>query len=369
MPRGPGKKSNYNLDYSRFNKFDGEEVDDVHGAPFKDAGDGDAAGGQPSFDEVLKNMPPELQEAYRLMAIAKATGDLKAQKRANELALRAVQNGNPDVRRQFVEQVGQHMPEVAEKLVTEMNRGTDPAKFLDSLEEEGVPIAQTSVDVNDTIGALREQMKKGAEATSRQLEQLEKQQGEIERLKSPEDLLTFMQSGGMSQEDLQRIMGGDMAHMEGTVQKMLDQAVETKPGENAEKAIEAAEGLHAALFGEEQKSTLAPATAGDATPKPKPRPPPEPEVVIPMHRLQYKKDDDGRYQSVELRCSLERVADMSAVLLDVSERHIRLNTVAPAPLYAVNAGPFPILLDPSAARAKFSKKRQELTVTVPAKPS
>jgi len=61
------------------------------------------------------------------------------------------------------------------------------------------------------------------------------------------------------------------------------------------------------------------------------------------------------------------VADMSAILLDVSEKHIRLSTCAPAPRYAVNAGPFPVLIDPSAARAKYSKRKQELSIEVPAK--
>ena len=60
MPRGPGKKSNYNLDYSRFDgagyaKIDGgEEVAEGEEMP-------------EDFKVALKNMPPELQEAYRLV--------------------------------------------------------------------------------------------------------------------------------------------------------------------------------------------------------------------------------------------------------------------------------------------------------------
>ena len=40
-------------------------------------------------------------------------------------------------------------------------------------------------------------------------------------------------------------------------------------------------------------------------------------------------------------------------VLDIAEKHVRLNTVAPAPRYVVNAGPFPVLIEPTAARAKL----------------
>jgi len=39
----------------------------------------------------------------------------------------------------------------------------------------------------------------------------------------------------------------------------------------------------------------------------------------------------------------------------------------PHPRYAVNAGPFPVLIEPGMARAKYSKKREELSISVPAK--
>ena len=92
-----------------------------------------------------------------------------------------------------------------------------------------------------------------------------------------------------------------------------------------------------------------------------------PEVILPNHRLQYKKDGDGKYVAMELICELPGVQDMSCIVLDIAEKHVRLSTVDPAPRYVVNAGPFPVLIDPSAAKAKFSKKRAELSVLVPAK--
>merc|ERR1712060_543220 len=120
-------------------------------------------------------------------------------------------------------------------------------------------------------------------------------------------------------------------------------------------------------MGTTPEASDAPSPEPEKPAKKAPPPPKEPEVIIPRYRLQYEKDENGRYKSVELKCSLPGVADMSMINLDVSEKHLRLSTTPPAPRYAVNAGPFPVLIDASAARAKYSKKREELSVSVPAK--
>lgn len=127
------------------------------------------------------------------------------------------------------------------------------------------------------------------------------------------------------------------------------------------------EHIHGALFGTEPEEPPAEAVEEVKKPKRRPAAPPEPEVMIPMYRLQYTKDDKGRYATVELKCTLPGVADMSAINLDVSEKHLRLSTMDPHPRYAVNAGPFPVLIEPGMARAKYSKKREELSISVPAK--
>merc|ERR1719198_1356083 len=46
--------------------------------------------------EAMARAPPELREAYHLMSVARETGDKEAEKRANELALKAVERGGPE---------------------------------------------------------------------------------------------------------------------------------------------------------------------------------------------------------------------------------------------------------------------------------
>mmetsp|Transcript_30461 Transcript_30461/g.63609 ORF Transcript_30461/g.63609 Transcript_30461/m.63609 type:complete len:149 (-) Transcript_30461:75-521(-) len=147
---------------------------------------------------------------------------------------------------------------------------------------------------------------------------------------------------------------------------MLNKAA--APGEDAaalagaEQAIKSAEELHTRICGDE--------TAGSEKKVgsvPKKLVPDAPQVILPTHRLQYQKDPEGRYQGMELVCELPGVSDMGCIVLDIAEKHLRLNTVDPAPKYAINAGPFPVLIEPSGAKAKFSKKRHELSIRVPAK--
>merc|ERR1719310_2442335 len=118
----------------------------------------------------------------------------------------------------------------------------------------------------------------------------------------------------------------------------------------SEQALKKVDHLHSTLFGTEpeQDEPKAPEPEPEKK-KPRTPEPKEPEVTIPMYRLQYQKDEAGKYTAVELKCNLPGVADMSVINLDVSEKHLRLSTMAPAPRYAVNAGPFPVLIDPSGA--------------------
>lgn len=385
MPRGPGKKENYNLDYSRFNQFDhlddSEQPKGTKGSTKKlQQNEADAAGGLP-MDEIMQHCPPELKEAYRLMAIAHASGDADAQRRANELALGAVQRGGPQVKREFIANLSQHMPDLAARISTEYNNlgdKADPATVLDQITAEARDFEKfkangDDANIQDRVGDLEKKMRKGAEATRQQLENLERHHKQLEQIQSPEDFFKFVQQGGMTEEDLQKCFSGDMQHMESCVQSMLDKAATPGPDGklgDCEEAIKAVEALHTTICGDgsaEPQEVLEKVDTKNhlssrAAPKHE-----EPEVTIPQYRLQYHRDEDGRYLSVELKCQLPGVADMSAITLDVSEKHLRLSTSAPAPLYVVNAGPFPVLIEAEAARAKYSKKREELSVTVPAK--
>lgn len=335
MPRGPGKSSN-NLDYSR---FDGKIEPEPEAAP------GEPGEAMPEdFAVALKNMPPELQEAYRLAMISRSTGDEAAQKRANELVLQAIEKGGPEVRERFLEEVSQQLPE-----------GSVP-----SLEKKpgAVDLEESADSMLKRMDKMKAEMEAGREATRKQLDALQKQQETLQNISSPEDFVNFMQQEGMSNEDIQRMLT-DPGEMEELMSKLVNNAGDpgehTKKLNGAEEAAKEAEELHKRLCGAPKKA--APEVKVIKTP----------EVILPNHRLQYKKDDDGKYSAMELICELPGVQDMSCIVLDIAEKHVRLNTVEPAPRYAVNAGPFPVLIEPAAARAKFSKKRNELSVMVPAK--
>lgn len=371
MPRGPGKPENYNLNYSRFDKFDLEGLDgldDDDGGASKKAPEkkpSEPAGPPEEMKAMMRNLPGELQEAYRLMSVHKETGDEKAQKRAIELAMKAIEKGGPEVKSQFSQHMAKEMakhPEAKQELEDAMNEatggslGSKAAKKADPMLLEG------------SIKTLRQQMEDGQKNAQAQLDALKKQQDALQNLQGPEDFFKFMNEQGLSQEDLQRAFAGDEKHMEQMVQKCLaktDGDKEKGESERLTASLEAVDQLHGALTGDggypEKKST-----------KPKPAPkkkikePDMPSAKIPEHRVQYVKNDKGQVDEVSLWCELPGVESMDKIDLDVSERYLRLRTTSPA--YVVNAGPFPVLVNASAARAKFSKKKQELKVTVPAKP-
>jgi len=348
MPRGPGKKANYDLDYSRFDSLDdgdGECEANVSSAPEESSND-------PSFAEVMSRVPAELREAQRLMAIARESGDPAAEQRASELALKAVEKGDPEVKRTFMRHVAEHMPEVAEQVGKQVN---EPVNKVGS------------EDLSTQISRLRKEMEFGAESAREQMENLRKQQEQFEKMQSPEDIMKFMHEGGFGTEDMQRIFSGDGEHMERCVKSMLEKTAPERKLANPEAAIRAAEALHGTVCGNGQTVDAASTACAEPALKTPLMSAAKPEAKIPAYRLQYLRGDGGEYSAVEFTCQLPGVSDMAGIVLDVSERHIRLNTVPPSPPYVANAGPFPVLISPDAARAKFSKKREELTLTVPSK--
>lgn len=378
MPRGPGKKENYNLDYSRFNNFDNIDNDEqVKSNAVKSTTDteADAAGGpMPDMRDLLSRMPPELREAQYLMQIARQSGDAEAQRRASELAIRAVQNGSPEVRDAFIQNVSKEMPELGGLISKELkgDAKNDASQLLEDMKNEAVRHKVNEIEPpNQRFDSLRKTMEEGQKATQAELENLRKRQEELERLRTPEDVIKFMTEGGITQEDLQRIMSGDEEHMKKKFTQQIDSQLdadrEGKSMKEYEDTLQEIEKIHKLVNSENVDTPDTKAEAVKPAEVSKPPAPKEPEIIVPMYRLQYEKDDSGRMTVVELKCNLPGVADMSVINLDVSEKHIRLNTVAPAPRYCVNAGPFPLRIDPSVARAKYSKKREELSISVPAK--
>jgi len=381
MPRGPGKKSNYNLDYSRF--------DSLHAAAEEDEEDEETtktsndASDAMQFREMLRAMPSELQEAYHMLSVGKATGDTDAQRKANELVLQAVQKGGPDVQHKFVQEFAKQMPDKAKAVANVvMNAEQPPAGLFEDTKVSDTANMNPNALTN-TIDTLRRSMEQQAEQARKQLDGLTQQQEQMETLRGPEDFVKYMDQEGISEEDLRRIFGGDQDHTEKCMQGLLSKAA---PGiktddlqdhtekcqqgllsKDVEMTIKAADALHESICGTQlaQENGLIQVAAHKALPG---RPRDEGEKVkVPDHRLQYEKDEQGKYLGLVLNCMLQGVADMSSIDLDVSETYVRLTTRAPAPRYAVNAGPFPVLLDPSQARAKYSKRRAELTVSVVAK--
>jgi len=388
MPRGPGKRENYNLDYSRFNKFDLEGLDGldedesepqkaapVQGTKAQSAEKGKQGAGDPGEIpmEMFQHLPGELREAFRLMQISKQTGDEQAQKRANELAIAAIEKGGPEVKKKFEQEMMSQMakhPEARKDMERTINSAMNSGS---SSRGAGYP-PTTNQKMEDTVShmnALRESMEEGQKKAQKQMATLKKQQEDLEKLAqngSPEDFFKFMHAQGLSEEDMQRAFSGDEKHMESVVKSLLEKTDgdADSPDPGMKKALEAVDQLHSGLVADEWE--------GDK-PDEKPEPPkpekkkikskPIPEAAIAEHRVQYQKDDTGRIVSVELRAELPGVESMAAIELDVSERNLRLRTQAPA--FVVNAGPFPVLVDASGARAKFSKKKQELTLSVPAK--
>lgn len=366
MPRGPGKKSNYNLDYSRFNGVNDARHEEAEEESVQESQQANAGMDQ-EMAQMLRQMPPELQEAYRLMSIANSTGDEKARQRANELAIKAVEKGGPEVRQTFLEEVAKKLPEDsglnAEALAMDLN-GMDDS-MPENVSEKSDHLSQKSAVLTSKIDRMKADMEAGKAATRLQMENLDKQQKELESLSSPEDLMKFLSNEGLTEEDMHDMLTGDQDHMEAMVGKMMNKATDVgNKLKTADAAAKEASSLHSSLLG-----SGTPATEDGPKKVTRVIRKEEEEAQVPMHRMQYQKDADGRFASVELIVDLPGVADMSSIALDVAEKHIRLNTVAPAPRFLVNSGPFPVLIEPSAARAKFSKKRQQLSVCVPAKNS
>lgn len=368
------------MDYSRFNAFDRLDEDKAKEAAVQSEADAAGGHGDPTpadMQEMLRNMPPELREAFRLMQIAKETGDTEAQARASELALKAIERGGPEVQKRFNDEVAQQMPELSGKLSADMAAGeSDPRTLLKGMQEEATrhAIAKKRAEQPEeelSIKTLREEMEEGQKATRKEMDHLQSKQDELENIRGPEDFQKFMESEGLTHDDLQRIFAGDEQFMQARLNETLEKKMADKCGDkgskDSAKALEKVNELHSTLFGDDNPTEEEPVAEVAAPVRKALEAPKEPEVVIPSYRLQYQKDELGKYTMVELKCSLPGVTDMSMVNLDVSEKHLRLSTIAPAPRYAVNAGPFPVLIDPNGARAKFSKKREELSITVPVK--
>merc|ERR1719218_450162 len=204
--------------------------------------------------------------------------------------------------------------------------------MMEGLQSEAAKQAMEQEDATESrIENLRKEMEEGQKATRAELDRLQAKQDELKKIRSPEGFFKFMKEEGITQEDIQRIFSGDQDHMQTRFNETLEQKEAKKASEKSLAALKKVDEVHGALFvtSKEEPEEKVPEEVPQKPARRAPSPPKEPEVTIPVYRLQYQKDEAGKYTSVELKCTLPGVADMSGINLDLSDRHLRLSTQAP----------------------------------------
>merc|ERR1719230_241475 len=92
-----------NLDYSRFNRIvDSDDEEEPRRRPIPSSSAARAVPDNLPGPED-ENFPQELRDAFNMMRYSKITGDEGARQKATELAMKAVQDGGPEVRARFEE--------------------------------------------------------------------------------------------------------------------------------------------------------------------------------------------------------------------------------------------------------------------------
>jgi len=412
MPRGPGNKKGYNLDYSRFSVIDdSDDEPDERTKARAEAAYKDRWGAEerlpafPSADD--ENLPKDLRDAMNIMKYSKMTGDDKAREKATELAMKAVEDGGPEVRAKFEEAVKMMMEK--EGITKEdMDSATRTARG----DGEGAA---------GELGGLKGRMQQQLEATQKYMDQLQKQQSQLESLQSPEDFFKFLHERGFSPEDMQRAMTDEefgkelmekqfakdaanaqvisedvMKEVESLSANLSDvlssNDVPDGPASSVSSTIKSGNKRKEEARPQQQQQGHKKSDAGGGSKWVSEAPLPgesdaafqsrsaaaalrveeveedEQGNEIPKHRVQQvmAEDGSGKLKEIVVTVELPGVSGMAGVNLEVSARELRLSTTT-APFYALTAtwgpsGPLTIPVDPDAAKAKFSKKKEELTV-------
>merc|ERR1719486_1792614 len=111
-------------------------------------------------------------------------------------------------------------------------------------------MSEEAEDTSNRIEGLRKEMEEGQKTTRAELDNLQKKQEELERIRNPEDFLKFMQEEGITQEDLQRIFSGDQEHMQARFRETIDKKdAEKASSKKSAEALKKVEDLHTTLFG------------------------------------------------------------------------------------------------------------------------
>jgi len=259
---------------------------------------------------------------YGTIQIAKMTGDQQASQRANELALKAVQQGTPEIQARFHELVSEAQQKGA---------GTLPPE--------------------QAVHGLADRLKEQSAKTQAKLDRIDASMKQLESISSPEEFLKVMTAKGLPPEALHKAMtGGEeewkelmataMQHEFGS--ELVDED-EKKEREILEETLE-----HVDALAQETRKLR---EAGKA-----PGPTSE-QTLTPAHVVRIL-EEGSVISGFEVKVDLPTVDSMEAVQLDVSDTQLRLC----ADRNVLRLGPFEKAIDPQRVAARFSKKRRQLTV-------
>lgn len=327
--RGACKPEHYNLDYSRFNQFDQDE-------------DGDQPAGPASFyQQAMRNpnLPPELREAFYLSQVAKETGDMEKQKRADELVRKAISSGGPEIQARFKQSLG------------EMQQ--DP-KFQQKAQELKLqmPSAEAFLagDADSSPADLKQQIERKLMGTNSALDNLLQQQAKLEAIaesKDPAMIDEFFKSQGWTDEQVQRAMQEPEYAMElfsSKLPSMVTDGVDRAAEKASQECEEVLDAIHA-VFPDQPKGKVKQGAAAV---------PALPEATVHVSR-------EGAEEVVVVRFPTV-VRSMADVELDVAPGILRCYGAA----FAEMIVPLPDDVDTDGVQgARFSKKRSELTVRLP----
>lgn len=408
--RASGQKKNYNLNYDRFSNLDDDDSEDDDKVSASSGGSGAMDAAPPDFSKMAgeENMPQELLDAFSMMRFAHMTGNEQARQKATELAMRAVEDGGPDVRARF--------EEAAKMMMGKQGITGDVPTSQAELEKAAASwggAAASPADRGAELESVQDRMKRQLEATQEQMQELQRQQSQLESLQSPDDFFRFLHDRGFSQEDVQRALndqefgqqlmektfekdqanaqlvsddlmtqvealsddlkdvlgrntsgddGGSAAagasSPSGSEKKLATEVVASVAAEAAKATRQGAPKQHDdRSTSAEKREKMALVAPDDGSPSAAVE-----EAATPEHQVQVVKDEaSGAPTEIVVTISLPGVAGMADVDLEVSERQLRLSTKT-APLYLLRLPPFETCVDPNQARAKFSKKKGELVV-------
>ncbi|KAF4757853.1 hypothetical protein FOZ63_032779, partial [Perkinsus olseni] len=291
---GTKREGQYNLNYSRFDGVGEESREEASREGREKA-------------VIEGHVPPELKEALRLMK----SGDPKAKKRANELALLAVERGGPEIRKRFEEAL---------------------ALSTDTTAQDGSIKAASSI-LEEKLDAAREELKA-----------IDEKIGAARRCTTSEDFFELLKESGIQDEgEIQRAIGDPQFFSE-----LINRRTLPKEDPKVAKILNLVEQC---TESQEVAETV-----------------PTREKTIEAawqqadHTVQYLTDENtGKMSGACITVDVSGIKSIEDVELDVSKCYIRIRA---SPIRKVlNLGPFNFELNIDTVEAKLKRKHGKLLVT------